>query len=71
MRVVSLHPGVGLAEVQDNTCFDLAMSDDISETSGPSDTQLNLLNELDPLNARAKQLKNNPPGIRQAQEAES
>lgn len=60
---------VSIREVQDNTGFDLAVPDDIPETSAPSDRQLDLLNELDPLNARAKQLKNNPPGIRQAQEA--
>jgi len=71
MRVVSLHPGVGLEEVQDNTGFDLAVSAEITQTTIPSEQQLDLLNELDPLDARARQLKNNPAGIRQAEEAES
>jgi glutaconate CoA-transferase subunit B len=71
MRVVSLHPGVGLEEVQDNTGFDLAVSAEIAQTTIPSEQQLDLLNELDPLDARARQLKNNPAGIRQAEEAES
>ena len=67
MRVVTLHPGVRLDEVRDNTGFELAMADDIGETMMPSDEQLDLLSQLDPLNARARQLKNNPAGIRETE----
>jgi glutaconate CoA-transferase subunit B len=71
MRVATLHPGVGLDEVQDNTGFDLAVADDMGETTMPSDEQLDLLSQLDPLNVRARQLKNNPAGIRQTVETQS
>jgi len=66
MRVISLHPGVTLAEVHENTGFELAVSDDLGETEAPTDEQLQIISELDPLNVRAKQLKDNPPGVRSA-----
>ena len=66
MRVISLHPGVPLSEVQENTGFDLAVSDGLGETAAPTDEQLQIISELDPLNFRAKQLKDNPPGVRSA-----
>ena len=66
MRVISLHPGVPLSEVQENTGFELAVSDELGETEAPTDEQLQIISELDPLNFRAKQLKDNPPGVRSA-----
>ena len=63
-RVTSLHPGVTLEEVRDNTGFELAVIDHLSETPAPSSAQLSLMAELDPENLRAKQLKENPPGVR-------
>ena len=66
MRVISLHPGVPLAEVQENTGFELAVSDELGETAAPTDEQMQIISELDPLNFRAKQLKDNPPGVRSA-----
>ena len=66
MRVISLHPGVPRSEVQENTGFELAVSDDLGETEAPTDEQLQIISELDPLNVRAKQLKDNPPGVRSA-----
>ena len=66
MRVISLHPGVPLSEVQENTGFELAVSDDLGETEALTDEQLQIISELDPLNFRAKQLKDNPPGVRSA-----
>lgn len=63
-RVTSLHPGVTLEEVRDNTGFELAVIDNLSETPAPSAAQLSLMAELDPENLRAKQLKDNPPGVR-------
>ena len=65
-RVTSLHPGVTLEEVRDNTGFELAVIDHLSETPAPSSDQLSLMAELDPENLRAKQLKDNPPGVRAA-----
>ena len=62
MRVVSLHPGVTLEQVRDNTGFDLAVSDSIDVTSAPTVQQLEIIADLDPLNVRSKQIKGNPPG---------
>jgi glutaconate CoA-transferase, subunit B len=62
MRVVSLHPGVTLEQVRDNTGFDLAVSDSIDVTSAPTVQQLEIIADLDPLNVRSKQIKDNPPG---------
>ncbi len=69
MRVVSLHPGVSLDEVRDNTGFELAVAEGLSETAPPTEPQLLLLDELDPLDLRARQLKNNPPGNRTMEES--
>ncbi len=71
IRVVSLHPGVTLDEVREKTGFELAVADDLAETPAPTDEQLAILAELDPKNFRAKQLKDNPPGIRPAAEEAS
>ena len=64
LRVTSLHPGVTLEEVRENTGFELAVIDNLSETPAPSPAQLSLMAELDPENLRAKQLKDNPSGVR-------
>lgn len=64
MRIVSLHPGVTEQEVRDNTGFELAVVDNLGVTPAPTVEQLVIIAELDPLNARAKQLKDNPPGDR-------
>lgn len=64
MRIRSLHPGVTVAEVQDNTGFALHVPDSIPTTAAPSVEQLMLIQQLDPHNLRASQLKDNPPGER-------
>lgn len=51
MRVVSLHPGVTLDEVVEQTGFPLAVEDP-PETRTPTDDDLALLAELDPTGAR-------------------
>jgi glutaconate CoA-transferase subunit B len=40
----------------------------MTETPAPSAEQLALITELDPLNVRSKQLKDNPPGVRNPNE---
>jgi glutaconate CoA-transferase subunit B len=64
MRIRSLHPGVTVAEVQDNTGFALHVPESIATTTAPSVEQLMLIQQLDPHNLRASQLKDNPPGER-------
>jgi glutaconate CoA-transferase subunit B len=64
LRIRSLHPGVTVAEVQDNTGFALHVPASIPTTAAPSVEQLLLIQQLDPHNLRASQLKDNPPGER-------
>jgi glutaconate CoA-transferase subunit B len=67
IRVISLHPGVGLDEVQDGTGFELAAVDDPATTPEPTDEQLELIrDQLDPHDLRAGVIADNPPGIRTA-----
>lgn len=49
MRVDSLHPGVTIAQVKDNTRFDLIVSKETPTTPGPTEHQLELIrNSIDP-----------------------
>ncbi|MGH8454901.1 MAG: ketoacid CoA transferase, partial [Nevskiales bacterium] len=64
VRVVSLHPGVSFEQVQAATGFPLLKAEDMGETAHPTEEQLNIIRRLDPRDTRAKQLKDNPPGIR-------
>ncbi len=49
MRLVSVHPGVGVDDVVENTGFELVIDGDIPETRAPSDEELRIIREvLDP-----------------------
>ncbi len=48
MRLASLHPGVSLEEVRDNTGFDLAVADPLPTSRQPTDSELAILRKLDP-----------------------
>jgi acyl CoA:acetate/3-ketoacid CoA transferase beta subunit len=49
MRLASLHPGVTLEEVVENTGFELVVGSDVPETRHPSDEELRIIREvLDP-----------------------
>ena len=48
MEVLSLHPGVTLEEVKDNTGFELLVSDRLDVTEPPSERELAVLRHLDP-----------------------
>ncbi|MEO9671155.1 MAG: ketoacid CoA transferase, partial [Marinomonas sp.] len=59
-RVISLHPGVTFAEVQEATGF--ALIDAVEgETPLPTSEQLEIIASLDPHGYRHKVLKDNPP----------
>lgn len=66
VRVLSLHPGVSFEEVQDNTGFPLLKASSLGETAHPTEEQLAIIRQLDPRDLRARQIKDNPSGIRQA-----
>jgi acyl CoA:acetate/3-ketoacid CoA transferase beta subunit len=56
MRLVSVHPGVTVEDVQEATGFALHV-DDVVETRLPTDEELRLIREvLDPANARAAEV---------------
>lgn len=65
-QVLSLHPGVTFAQVQDATGFPLLQAAGIRETAAPTAEQLAVIRRLDPHNVRATVLKGNPPGVRAA-----
>lgn len=65
VRVVSLHPGVRFAEVQEVTGF-LLIDAVEGETSTPTDEQLAIIAQLDPHGIRAGAIKDNPPARRAA-----
>lgn len=53
MRLVSLHPGVTVGQVQEATGFPIYVPADVGVTPDPSPEQLALLAQLDPHNLRA------------------
>ena len=53
MRLQSLHPGVSLDQVKENTGFDLLLPSAIRETQAPTQTEIALIRErIDPLGLR-------------------
>ena len=64
MRIVSLHPGVSVNEVVENTGFEVHVPHQVPTTAAPTEEQLAFIREIDPQNLRSKQLKDNPPGVR-------
>lgn len=57
MRLVSVHPGVTVAEVVENTGFALDVSD-VSETRMPDENELRLIREvIDPKNTRDREVQ--------------
>jgi glutaconate CoA-transferase subunit B len=50
MQVLSLHPGVNMQRVRDNTGFDIGPTPTATETPAPTETELRILREeVDPL----------------------
>ena len=58
MRLVSVHPGVSVAEVERATGFPLAKDGDVPETRAPSEAELRLIREvIDPEAAREREVR--------------
>ncbi|MEP6785537.1 MAG: ketoacid CoA transferase [Sphingomonadales bacterium] len=67
IRLVSLHPGVSVDEVRDNTGFDLVWGGEaLPETPLPGAEALSIIARLDPHNIRGTLLKGAPPATRAA-----
>jgi acyl CoA:acetate/3-ketoacid CoA transferase beta subunit len=56
LRLVSVHPGVTVDEVQAATSFDLAVRGDVATTRSPTDAEREALQRIDPRNLRAKEV---------------
>jgi glutaconate CoA-transferase, subunit B len=48
MRLIALHPGVGAAEVQAHTGFELLVAAELTVSDPPSENELAVLRDLDP-----------------------
>ena len=66
IRLRSLHPGITVEQVQQNTGFPVFVPGDEITTPAPTEEQLEIIRRMDPHNLRARELKDNPPGDRTA-----
>ena len=64
MQLLSLHPGISLEQVQENTGFEVYVAGDVPTTAAPTKEQLAIIAALDPHGQRNYQIKDNPPGNR-------
>ena len=62
VQLVSLHPGISVEQVVENTGFEIHIPDNIPTTAAPTSEQLEIIARMDPHNQRAYQIKGNPPG---------
>ncbi len=53
VRLVSLHPDVTVAQVLENTAFDIFVPDDVPETTAPTAEDIAIIERFDPTNLRA------------------
>ena len=64
LQLISLHPGISVEQVLDNTGFEVQVPAQVPTTAAPTPLQMEIIAQMDPLNLRARQLKDNPPGDR-------
>jgi glutaconate CoA-transferase subunit B len=64
VRLVSLHPGITVEQVVENTSFAVHIPAEVATTPAPTAVQLAIISELDPHNQRSFQIKENPVGDR-------
>ena len=64
IRLVSLHPGITVEQVQESTGYPVYVEGDVPTTAAPTQAQLDIIATMDPHNQRAYQIKDNPPGVR-------
>lgn len=64
LRLLSVHPGITVEQVLENTGFEVHVEGEIPTTPSPTQEQLDIIAQVDPQNWRAKQIKDNPPGDR-------
>ena len=54
MRIKSLHPGVSVEDLLENTGFEPVVPENITDTPPPSEEEVRIIRELDPLETRKK-----------------
>lgn len=64
VRLVSVHPGITVEQVVENTGFAIHVPANVPTTVAPTEEQLEIIRGLDPQGVRSKQLKDNPKGDR-------
>lgn len=64
VRLCSLHPGITVEQVLENTGFPVEVPSEVPTTPAPTAEQLAIINQMDPHNLRAMQIRDNPPGDR-------
>jgi glutaconate CoA-transferase subunit B len=64
VRLVSLHPGIAIEQVLENTGFEIHVPDSVPTTPAPTEEQMAIIAQMDPHGQRAYQIKDNPPGNR-------
>lgn len=57
LRLLSLHPGVSVEQVTENTSFEIEVPSEVAETPLPTEAQMMLIKELDPHNLRASVIR--------------
>ena len=57
LRLRSLHPGISVEQVQQNTGFPVCVPADVATTPAPTAGQLEIIRRMDPHNLRARELK--------------
>lgn len=58
MRVLSVHPGIGLETVVEMTGFELVVAEELTESRSPTDEELRLLREvIDPDALRDREIR--------------
>lgn len=65
VRLMSLHPGVSVEDVQTATGFPVLVEGHVPETSLPDAKALAIIQSLDPHNFRASVIQGNPPARRE------
>jgi len=48
MKLITVHPGITPEQVQENTGFELAVTDNLTETKPPTEEELKIVRALDP-----------------------
>lgn len=64
VRLVSLHPGISVEQVLENTGFEIVVPSDVPVTPAPTVEQMAIIAEMDPHGQRNFQIKDNPKGDR-------